>query len=126
VDLATLSTIVTLLIALSVAAERLVEIIKGLIPFLSQQNSDAVKESWRQAALQAMAVAAGIVTALLTAPMLPHIVPGLGNNLLVLLALGLLVSGGSGFWHSIQDYVNALKEVQSLLVEEQKKKQTTS
>src|SRR5207245_9583957 len=60
----TLPTIVTLLIALSVASERLVEIIKGVIPFLNQQNQNATQEGWRRAAAQGMAVVAGRVTAI--------------------------------------------------------------
>jgi hypothetical protein len=43
-DLTRLTTIVSLLVALSVASERLVEIIKGLVPFLNQQNVDPKKE----------------------------------------------------------------------------------
>jgi len=35
--------VVSLLAALSVAAERLVEILKGLVPFLNQENPDARK-----------------------------------------------------------------------------------
>jgi len=112
-DINTLAVIVTLLIGLSVASERLVAIVKGLIPFLNQENANPVFEGWRTSALQALAVAAGIVTALLARPLIPSIVPG-WDNLPGLLALGLLASGGSGFWNSIQGYVNLVKDIKKL------------
>jgi hypothetical protein len=62
-DTTQLSTIIGLLAALSVASERLVEIAKGLIPWLDQQNSDPGTESRRRAALQFLAAAAGVTTA---------------------------------------------------------------
>ena len=59
-DVNKLLAIVSVLVALSVASERLVEIVKGLVSFLNQENSDQTKEGWRRAALQALAVVAGI------------------------------------------------------------------
>ena len=59
----TLSAVVTLLVALSVASERLVEIIKGIIPGLNQENPDPIKEGRRKAWLQILAVGCGVVTA---------------------------------------------------------------
>ena len=64
-DIHYLSTIVALLVALSVASERLVEIIKGIVPFLNHEQPDEKKECRRKAALQALAVVAGIGTTLL-------------------------------------------------------------
>ncbi len=40
-----ISTLVALLVALSVASERLVDIIKGVVPFLNRENLDA--NGWR-------------------------------------------------------------------------------
>jgi hypothetical protein len=118
-DINTLGVIVALLIGLSVASERLVGIIKGLIPFLNQENPDPTREGWRTSALQVLAVVAGITTALLARPLIPTIVPG-WDNIPALLALGLLASGGSGFWNSIQGYVNQVKDIKKLEVREKR------
>lgn len=104
-----LTEIVALLAALSMASERLVEIIKGLIPGLNQENSDPRKEGWRKAAIQLLAVGAGITTALLAYPALGTVFkePGAGT----VLALGLLASGGSGFWNGILAYLKNVKDI---------------
>jgi len=104
-DTNSLSVVVSLLVALSVASERLVAIIKGLVPFLNQENLDPTREGWRASALQGLAVASGVTTTLLARPLIPSVAPG-WDNLPGLLALGLLASGGSGFWSSVQGYVN--------------------
>lgn len=120
-DLTELSTLVTLLVALSVAAERLVEIVKGFVPFLNQENTDAKMEGIRKSVLQFMAVVSGILTAFLTWPVISN--EGIGvplDSWPGVFALGLLASGGSGFWNSIQTYVNKLKDVKKLQVEDQR------
>jgi O-antigen/teichoic acid export membrane protein len=119
-DITKLSTIVALILALSVASERLVEIIKGLLPFLNQENSDPTKEGWRRAALQFLAVAAGIITAVLARPAIPADISA-ATNPLSILALGLLASGGSGFWNSVLTYVLRIKDIKELDVKEKKK-----
>lgn len=58
-----LTAVVSLLIALRVAAERLVEIVKGFWPFLNTPQADPKREGRRRAGLQLLAVIAGIVTA---------------------------------------------------------------
>jgi hypothetical protein len=128
-EFSTLSLIVSLIVALSVASERLVEIVKGMVPLLNQEQAEAQRESLRQAVLQFLAVVAGIVTAFLTRPLVIELFPQLPVNVLTLLALGLLVSGGSGFWHSVQGYVNSVKDVQQITAQDfkkQKQKQTQS
>ena len=112
-----LVTIVTLLITLSIASERLVEIVKGTLPFLNKENPDSTKEGWRRAVLQAMAVGAGIVTALLARPVISDVVPGAWASVPGLLALGLLASGGSGLWNSILGYLLRVKDIKKLDVE---------
>ena len=119
-DTTTLSSLVTLLVALSVASERLVEIFKGFIPFLNQKNADPNKEGCRTAMLQVLAVIAGVLTSFVANPSLP---PALhfGNEFTVKLFLGLLASGGSGFWNSILTYVSKAKDVKNLEVQEKRK-----
>lgn len=117
IDLNDLSTVVALLVALSVAAERFVEIIKGLVPWLNQESTDPKEEGRRNAALQFLAVVAGIVTTFLARAALP---PGIPSGPLATLALGLLASGGSGFWNSIQTYVAKVKDVKKAEAESAK------
>jgi O-antigen/teichoic acid export membrane protein len=120
-DTAQLTAIVGLLIALSVASERLVEIVKGIIPPLNKENSDANKEGWRRAALQVLAVAAGIVTAFLARPTIPEsMIPANATGDWPILALGLLASGGSGLWNSVLTYVTKVKDIKKLDAEEKK------
>jgi hypothetical protein len=116
-DTTNLTAIISLLVALSVASERLVEIVKGLVPALNQENPDPKKEGWRKAFLQILAVAAGIITAFFASPAVPgNIFHGVAGNL----ALGLLASGGSGFWNSLLTYANKAKEVKSAEAESKK------
>jgi hypothetical protein len=120
-DMSKLTTVVSLLIALSIASERLVEIVKGFWPALDQQNSDPTKEGRRRAVLQLLAVLAGIATAFLTGPMIPTEVYD-ATTPLGTLALGLLASGGSGLWNSVLTYVTKVKDVKKLEAEVKKSK----
>ena len=109
-----LTIVISLLVALSVASERLVEIVKGFIPWpwLKEQNQDPTKEGIRKAVLQLLAVFAGIVTAYIASAAIPQNV-GIPNDWTGKFALGLLASGGSGFWNSILTYVNKAKDIKS-------------
>lgn len=105
---------VTLLITLSIASERLVEIIKNAVPWLNNRNSDPKKEGWRRSILQAMAVIAGILTAYLVGPFLGDLVSGAWKSVPGLIALGLLVSGGSGLWNTVLSYLLNLKNIKAV------------
>ena len=109
-DLTTLTALVTALIGLSIAAQRLVEIVKNLIPPLNTESTDPNKENWRKAGLQLLAVLAGIATAYLAqgSKLLAGDLP-IQNPLL----LGLLAGGGSDFWTSILGYVKGIKEIKT-------------
>ena len=107
-----LTTVISLLIALSIASERLVDIIKGLVPWLNQQRRKPAEEGWRKAALQILAVIAGITTAWLASAAIPKGV-GIPDDWTGTLALGLLASGGSGFWNSLLPYVAKAKDLKA-------------
>jgi hypothetical protein len=107
----TLAAILGVLISLSVASERLVEIIKGVVPFLNLQNVDEKKEGWRKAVLQAMAVCSGILTTWLARPALTDILPRAWTSLPAIFALGFLASGGSGLWNTVLSYVLNIKNM---------------
>jgi hypothetical protein len=109
-DTTKLTAVISLLVALSVASERLVDIIKGLVPWLNQQRPKATEEGWRKASLQLIAVVAGVTTAWFASPVVPDFIP---NDFTGKLALGLLASGGSGFWNSILTYVTKAKDIKA-------------
>lgn len=111
-----ISTIVALLVVLSIASERLVEIIKALVPWLQQSHADQRTQSLRNAAIHCLAMICSIVTALIAAPAIEGIaiIPADWTNPGTVIALGLLASGGSGFWNSIQSYLLRLKNLKKL------------
>jgi len=123
--LGSLSTIVAVLVALSVASERLVEIIKGWIPFLNKSFDEPDKEGIRKAILQIMAVVSGIVTALLAQTAIRSVLPDF-KTIPHILALGLLASGGSGFWNSFNTYILELKNLKKELAKQAKSGKLTS
>lgn len=116
-----LMLIVSLLIALSGASERLTEIIKGALPFLNNESTDATYEGFRRAGIQLLAVLSGIGTAFLSKsvidPILTQIVGGNEQNWSstpAIFALGLLASFGAGFWNSILEYLLKTKDIKEL------------
>jgi hypothetical protein len=116
IDVNNLSAVITVIIALAVATERLVEIIKGMVPWLDQEKLEARIEARRRAALQLLAAAGGILVTLLAWPVVRSLVPST-NQYSTIVALGLLASGGSGFWNAILSYVWNLKTLKSAEVE---------
>ena len=110
-DATTLVSVVSLVLALSIASERIVEIVKGLVPFLTKESPDLRKESWRRAALQILAVGSGVLTATLARPAMPvNMLPATADTTAVV-ALGLLASGGSGFWNAVLTYFLRIKDI---------------
>jgi O-antigen/teichoic acid export membrane protein len=117
---ASLTVLVSLILALSIASERLVEIIKGVFPFLNVENKNETLEGWRRASLHVLAVLSAIATAYLSADYIPKEVADPAKGIGVL-GLGLLASGGSSFWNSIATYMLKLKDLKKLEVEDKKK-----
>jgi hypothetical protein len=116
-----LTALVTAIIALSVAAERVVEIIKGIVVWLDKEKPDPKEEARRRASLQALAAVAGVAVSLLAWPVTQSLLPAGSNRTLTILALGLLASGGSGFWNSILGYVMSVKALKSAVAAAAKK-----
>ena len=105
-----LIAIVGLILALSIASERLVEIVKGYVPWLNTAAATDAGEGRRRATLQLMAVVAGVITAWLSRAYIPKEVSDALDGWAVL-GLGLLASGGSGFWNAILSYVLKVKDL---------------
>lgn len=113
-DINSLSSLVSIVIILSVASERLVEIIKSYIPYLDVGNANGPTESRRIAYIHMLSIFSGIITAFLASGVMQGIVPDGWDSFWGYLALGLLASGGSGFWNSILDYVNEVKKIKKI------------
>lgn len=75
-----------------------------------------MKESRRRSYLQSLAVVSGIATAYLASPYIPpdFAKPDDGWRIL---GLGLLASGGSGFWNSVLTYVTKVKDIKTMEAE---------
>ncbi len=111
-----LEAIVGLLLAVSIASERLVEIIKGYFPWLNEIRPTSISEGRRKAALQLLAVASGVGTAFLAQPILATSLSTIENSKLAVLSIGFLASGGSAFWNAILSYLLQVKELKKLEV----------
>ena len=113
-----ITSFVTAMIALSVAAERVTETVKQMFSaFLS-----SLKPNISSAVVQITAIVSGIFVTLLSGQN-PVNVPGFqayqwGNhrNWLSWLLSGILVSGGSAFWNNILDLLKAAKVQKEQLV----------
>lgn len=109
-DAAKLTAIVGLILALSIASERLVDIIKGFFPGLEKQKSKPEEEARRRSFLQILAVLSGMGTAFLARDYIPLEIAKPTESWSIL-GLGLLASGGSGFWNSILTYFTQAKDI---------------
>ena len=67
--------------------------------------------------LQALAIVAGISTSLLARSAIAGAVPERWATSAGLVALGLLASGGSGFWNAILSYVLQVKDIKKVEAE---------
>ena len=114
-----LAAFVSLMIALSIATERLVEIIKGFSGYLNKEQSDEKAERIRKAILQIIAILAGVFTAWSASGYIPAEIAKSTESWQIV-GLGLLASGGSGFWNSRATYMLKLKDLKTLEVEDKK------
>lgn len=120
-QLTELVVIVSLILSLSIASERLVEIVKGFFPSLDKANSDPVREGRRRSYLQILAVMSGIGTSYLARDFLPTELAKVPEGWAVI-GLGLLASGGSGLWNSVLSYLTQVKEIKKVDLEVAKKR----
>lgn len=106
------------IIALSVASERLTEIVKGIFfpTLLKEIVADEKLEALRKAKIQLLAVASGIAVAALSYPISSGYFEGFFKPMpepllyvLMTVSVGLLTSGGAGAWNSILGALLKLK-----------------
>ena len=124
-----ITSIIALLGIMSLSVERVVEIIKGMVPFLAEKYDDKKKERWRRVTLHFFAALVGTIIALLSQeqiqPLLEDIFKGPGIGIPGCIMLGLLASGGSGFWNQALSIVEEIKQTKKIQVQEEEKKVKT-
>ncbi len=117
-----LSTFFTLMAAMSIAVERVVEILKGIFPPLATTQTDAKMERRRHMWLQFLAALTGAGVAAATQDPLNKILgdflkpspdvwtlSNLGLMTMKYSIIGVMVSGGSAMWNHALDIVGAMK-----------------
>ncbi len=117
-----ITSIIAILGFMSLSVERVVEIINNMVPFLAGKQPDEKKERWRRAILHFLAALAGTVIALVAQeqiqPLLPNIFKKTGEiGVPGCIIIGLLASGGSGFWNQSLAIVEEIKKAKKLQVQ---------
>ncbi len=125
-----IQTNVAYLAALSMAAERLTEINRGIPQLklvfpkkdappptasIDERNNAAIAESTRSAKVHTLAVGTGVVTAALAYQI--HVLP-VASNWAEVIIFGVLAGAGSGFWNAILAYLLQLRDLNKALSEE--------
>ena len=114
-SLTDITKLVTLLAAMSVSVERIVEILKGFIPYLNKQLDPGSAENRRRAILHVIAALFGTLVAYLGHDQIGNIAaakPLLDLHWLGYILIGLMTAGGSAFWNHVLDIIGALKTQQ--------------
>lgn len=123
-DINMLIKLITIVLAVSIASERLVTFLKTLIPKLGSNSADPAAplpaklegiEKWRQISVMLIA----FLAAWLTSSFLKdgHFDPwgtydiGPPKTEISVWIIGLLASGGSAFWTNLLGYVRAIKDI---------------
>ncbi len=112
-----ISTNVAYLAALSMAAERLVEIIRGIPWFTLPKNpsalvdkNEALQAVKHETARTAKVNVLAVITAVITAAIAYRIgVLPVAKNWAEVFIYGVLGGAGSGFWNAVLSYLNQLK-----------------
>ncbi len=108
-NLTAITQFVGLLAAMSVATERAVEVIKGMVPYLNQQLPPGASNSRRAALIQVISIACGAVISISVQGQVPAGVSAKEIGFWSYLVLGLLTSGGSALWNHVLDIIGAFK-----------------
>jgi len=120
-EMTIISNFVTLLVALSVATERFVEIFKGFSTFLSNQTDDINKERKRKLILHSIAIIGGIITTFIVRKAFGDDLPSPLKTNTGTFVCGLLASGGSGFWNSVMTWTLKIKDIKDIEFQNKKR-----
>jgi len=116
------STLIAFLAGLSVATERVVEVIKGLpgiSAFLTVDRAGTAEEA-RKATVQLVAIVVGSILAAMTYGQLPAQATLPHGGWQVYTLFGVMASGGSGLWNSALDIVRETNTQKQLITEKLK------
>jgi hypothetical protein len=110
-----ISNLLTYVAALSIATERVTELIKRipwLSSFLSTRQTIKTREDVRVMAVHVLAIVIGMIICYYFPSALANVDPGAGNHpsLAMCFGYGLLASGGSSFWNSALDTFRGVKQ----------------
>lgn len=117
--LKTLDTLVPILLAIALASERLIAILKTIIPPLAEQQTtpagevDLKQDKGRRLTLQLLAIVTSYVSVGLAFNTWSPLSTPIADIPVSVLALTLLGSGGSAFWSSVMGYVKAVKDIKT-------------
>lgn len=118
--------LVTVLVTLSMASERLVEAIKGLLPWLNMAKESEAADGPRRSVLLFLSFGAGVLSAFLGRDLIHGAYPDFDpNNVWSIVGLGILSSAGSGFWNAILTYLLKLKDLKEIAVQKAKPQPAT-
>jgi uncharacterized membrane protein YoaK (UPF0700 family) len=114
-----MTTLFTFLAALSVATERITEIIKGLpllSTWLSKEKSGSAEDA-RKATIHIIAIVVGAILTGLAASQAPEGLHLKDAGPVVYLLYGAMASGGSGLWNSALDILRETNKQKQVLTE---------
>ena len=118
----------TYLLAISTANERLITLIKTMVPWFSEEAVDfaspasASQFRWKSFAVQCMTIVSAFFTSYIITNqglLKDGVWKGLEANFWI---VGILASGGSAFWSGLLGYTTALKEIKKVELTEKKVK----
>jgi hypothetical protein len=109
--LETLTAFVTVLLALSVASERLVELIKGFSEHLTGKKVEAGVERKRQLQIHGLSLLTSAIVVWLSQDYIVATLKLTNWNVPQATAFTILASGGSSMWNSILSYLLSIKNL---------------
>lgn len=121
-ELTTIINCIAILAALSASTERAVELLKGSLPWLNEERATPSGEGRRKLAIQMLGVLCGALTAYLGREFLPTFLQVAAGTFRGALVMGLLLSGGSGFWNAILGYLRGIKDITALDAQEKRER----
>jgi hypothetical protein len=103
--------VVGVLVTLSVASERAVEVLKGYIPWLGQQRPGEPNDARRRSHIILASTAINLLVAYVSWDLIASTpVKDLGKWPAII-GLGLLSTGGSSMWNSVLSYLVGMKDI---------------
>ena len=125
-----LTTLFAFLATLSLATERITEVVKGL-PILSgwlavEKAPGSSAEALRKACVQVLAIAIGSLLTAMTQDQLSTATGLHATGFWAFLLFGAMASGGSGLWNSALDIVRDVNRQKQMLTDQLKAKQQSA